>query len=160
MSIESQMFLQFVLAAFTAVIASFVTARFALRRFYSEKWREKKYEGYNSILESLHYIAHNFYEEEDAAENGRGIPDGRKDELSAKFREAEDDLAKRIDVGQFVISAAAVAVLATFQKELGSVRRANDFPEYIERGGKATTKALQQMRAIAKRDLERSYSHG
>ncbi len=157
MSIESQIFLQVVLTAVAAVGASFFTARFALRRFYSEKWWEKKYEGYSSILESLHYIARDFYEGEDAAESGRKIPDGRKDELSAKFREAEDDLAKRIDVGQFVISEAAVAVLATFQKELGSGRRANDFPEYIERGGKATNKALRQMRAIAKSDLARSY---
>ncbi len=157
MSIESQIILQFVLTAATAVGASFFTARFALRRFYSEKWWEKKYEGYSSILESLHYIARDFDEEWDAMTRGREIPDDRKDELSAKFREAKDELAKRMDIGQFVISDAAVAVLATFQKELGSGRRANDFPEYIERGGKATNKALRQMRAIAKRDLERSY---
>ncbi len=78
MSIESQMFLQFVLAAFTAVIASFVTARFALRRFYSEKWWEKKYEGYSSILESLHYIVRHFDEEMTATAGGREIPDDRK----------------------------------------------------------------------------------
>ncbi len=156
MSIESQMFLQFVLAAFTAVIASFVTARFALRRFYSEKWWEKKYEGYSSILESLHYIARDFDEEWDAWTRGREIPEDRKDELSAKFREAKDELAKRMDIGQFVISDAAVAVLVAFQKELGTANTTEGWFKYVDECLAATNKALQQMRDIAKRDLERS----
>ncbi len=156
MSIESQIFLQFVLTAVTAVGASFFTAKFALRRFYSEKWWEKKYEGYSSILESLHYIARDFHGEWDAATRGREIPDDRKDELSAKFRAAKDELAKRMDVGQFVISDAAVAVLATFQKELGTANTTEGWPPYIDECLVATDKALQQMRTIAKRDLERS----
>ncbi len=156
MSIEAQILLQFVLTAATAVGASFFTARFALRRFYSEKWWEKKYEGYSSILESLHYISRDFDEEWDAVTHGREIPDERKDELSAKFREAKDELAKRMDIGQFVISDAAVAVLATFQKELGTANTTESWPPYIDECLVATDKALQQMRAIAKRDLERS----
>ncbi len=154
MSIESQMFLQFVLAAFTAVIASFVTARFALRRFYSEKWWEKKYEGYSSILESLHYIARDFQEEWNAETRGREIPDDRKDELSAKFREAKDELAKRMDIGQFVISDEAVSVLTAFQKELGTATTTEGWDKYIDESLAATNKALQQMRDIAKRDLK------
>ena len=156
MSVESQIFLQFVLTAATAVGASFFTARFALRRFYSEKWWEKKYEGYSSILESLHYIARDFQEEWNAETRGREIPDDRKDELSAKFREAKDELAKRADVGQFVISDAAVAVLATFQKERRTANTTEGWQPYIDECLVAANKALQQMRAIAKRDLERS----
>ena len=156
MSIESQIFLQFVLTAVAAVGASFFTARFALRRFYSEKWWEKQYEGYSSILESLHYIARDFDEEWLAKSDGRQIPDDRKDELIAKHHEAKDELAKRISIGQFVISDAAVAVLVSFQNELETATYKQDWTELIEGGFRVTNKALQQMRDIAKRDLERS----
>lgn len=156
MSIESQMFWQFVLAAFTAVIASFVTARFALRRFYSEKWWEKKYEGYSSILESLHYIARHFDEEMTASAERKAIPDDRKQEILEKYHDAEDELVKRMDIGQFVISDAAVAVLTTFQNELATAGYTRDWVDYLDGGGVASRKALKQMRDIAKRDLEHS----
>ncbi len=156
MSIESQIIFQFVLTAATAVGASFFTARFALRRFYSEKWWEKKYEGYSSILESLHYIKRFFDEEIHASMNGRNIPDDRQVELREKHREAQDELAKRMAIGQFVISDAAVAVLASFQKELATATNTQDWLDLIEGGLAVTNKALQQMRDIAKRDLERS----
>ena len=156
MSIESQIFLQFVLTAFTAVGASFFTAWFALRRFYSEKWWEKKYEGYSSVLESLHYIVRHFDEEMTATAGGREIPDDRKQKLREKYRDADDELVKRMDIGQFVISDAAVAVLATFQNELGTAGNTTDWVDYLDGGGVASRKALKQMRDIAKRDLEHS----
>lgn len=156
MSIGSQIFLQFVLTALTAVGASYFTARFALRRFYSEKWWEKKYEGYSSILESLHYIVRHFEEEMTASAGGKEIPDDRKQELREKYRDAEDELVKRMDIGQFVISDAAVAVLTTFQNELATAGYTRDWVEYLDGSGVASRKALKQMRDIAKRDLEHS----
>ncbi len=91
-----------------------------------------------------------------ATAGGREIPDDRKQELREKYRGAEDELVKRMDVGQFVISDAAVAVLVSFQKELGTATYTQDWLELIEGGFRVTDKALQQMRDIAKRDLERS----
>ncbi len=148
--------LQILVAAITAIIASILTSWFALRRFYSEKWWDKKAEGYGAILESLHYIRRDFDEEMTALMRNREVPDDRKEELRVQYRAAKDELAKRIDIGQFVISEAAVAVLTTFQKELGPEKRADNWPEYIDGALAATNKALQQMRAIAKCDLERS----
>lgn len=88
--------------------------------------------------------------------SGRNIPDDRQEELREKHREAQDELAKRMGIGQFVISDAAVAVLASFQKELATATNTQDWLDLIEGGLAVTNKALQQMRDIAKRDLERS----
>ncbi len=146
--------LQILVAAITAIIASLLTSWFALRRFYSEKWWEKKYEGYGVILESLHYIGREFDEILDAAITGVEISDDRKEEHRKKHREAQDELAKRMDIGQFVISDKAVAVLAEFQKELASAGHTRDWGEYVDGSTAATSKALQKMRDIAKNDLK------
>ncbi len=61
-----------------------------------------------------------------------------------------------MDIGQFVISDAAVAVLATFQNGLGTAGNTTDWVDYLDGGGVASRKALKQMRGIAKRDLEHS----
>ena len=39
-----------------AVVSARVTVHFALKRFYSEKWWERKAEAYSSIIEALHHI--------------------------------------------------------------------------------------------------------
>ena len=146
--------LQILVAAITAIIASLLTSWFALRRFYSEKWWEKKYESYGAILESLHYIGRGFDEQMGAAITGVEITDDRKEEHRKKHREARDELAKRMDIGQFVVSDKAVDVLSEFQKELASAGHARDWGEYLNGSLAATNKALQQMRDIAKRDLK------
>ncbi len=87
---------------------------------------------------------------------GREIADDRKQELREKYRDAHDELVKRMDIGQFVISDAAVAVPTTFQGELATVGYKTDWIDYLAGGGEASTKALNQIRDIAKRDLEHS----
>ncbi len=154
MSIESQMFLQFVLAAFTAVIASFVTAKFALRRFYSEKWWEKKAEAYAAILEALHHMKRSFDEDYEAEEAGRQVPEARKKELQEKYHKADDELKKRTDIGQFVLSDEAVAELSSFQKAYDKASEAESWPQYIEESWLAINDALKRMRIIAKTELK------
>lgn len=145
---------QIIVVAITAIITSLITYWFALRRFYSEKWWEKKNESYDAILESLHYIARDFDEEMHAAITGVKISEDRKEEYRKKRREAQDELAKRMDIGQFVISDKAVAALAEFQKEFASAENTRDWGEFLDGSIAATSKALQQMRDAAKRDLK------
>ena len=80
--------------AITAVIASYVTVRLSLRRFYSEKWWEKKAEAYAAILEALHYMKRCFDEDYEAEVAGREVPEERKKELHEKYHSADDELKK------------------------------------------------------------------
>lgn len=154
MSIESQIFLQVVLTAVAAVGASFFTARFALRRFYSEKWWEKKAEAYAAILEALHYMKRSFDEDHEAEVAGREVPEARKEELQEKYHKADDELKKRIDIGQFVLSDEAVAELSSFQKAYDKASEAESWPQYLEESWLAINDALKRMRTIAKTDLK------
>ena len=47
---------QVVSAIVIAVISARVTVHFALKRFYSEKWWERKTEAYTAIIEALHHV--------------------------------------------------------------------------------------------------------
>jgi hypothetical protein len=45
-----------VLGLVMAVVSARVTLHYALKRFYFEKWWERKAEAYNSIFEALHHL--------------------------------------------------------------------------------------------------------
>lgn len=145
---------QITVGAITAVIASYITVRLSLRRFYSERWWEKKAEAYTAILEALHYMNRSFSEELDAAMEHREIPQGRSDELKQKYHEASDELDKRIDIGQFILSEEAAAELSDLIKNLAKARGSDDWTDYVIRSYEATNNTLKRMRAIAKSDLK------
>ena len=154
MSIESQIYLQFILTAVTAVGASFFTAKFALGRFYTQRWWEKKAEAYSAILEALHFIKRDFGEHLDAEEVHREVPEGRKVELRKKSREANDELKKLIDIGQFVLSDKAVAELSDFQKTYENWGDCPNWLEFLDGVWVATNDTLKRMHTIAKNDLK------
>lgn len=145
---------QITVGAVIAVIAAYVAVRLSLRRFYSEKWWEKKAEAYSAILEALHYMKRSFDEDWDAEVTGREVPEERKEELQKKYREAYDELKKRIDVEQYVLSDEAVAELSSFQKAYSRAKDTIHWSEYIEGSWGAINDTLEQMRTIAKTDLK------
>ena len=140
----------------TAAFASWITVRFALKRFISEKWWEKKAEAYDAILESLHYMKRTFGKDLDNFQKEREVAADRDKEGERKYREAYDELKKRIDIGQFVLSDNAVTVLSVFQKDYR--KAGDDHPHdlftYLDDSLGALDRALKQMRVIAKADLK------
>ena len=145
---------QIVVAAITAIIASYFTSRLALRRFYSEKSWEKKAEAYAAIFESLHYMKRAYAEDIDAAMKERDVPEDRQKESEKKYREARDEIAKRIDIGNFILSDEAVAELFDFQRALARASDTNSWTVYIGDSYDAINSTLKRMRGIAKDDLK------
>ncbi len=76
------------------------------------------------------------------------------DELKQKYHEASDELDKRIDIGQFILSEEAAAELSDLIKNLAKARDSDDWTDYIIRSYEATNNTLKRMRAIAKSDLK------
>ena len=95
-----------------------------------------------------------FDEDLEAAMAGREVPEDRQAELLKKYREAHDELKKRIDIGQFVLSDKAAAELSAFQQQLHNARDTRDWVEYIEGSLGTINDTLKRMRAIAKTDLK------
>ena len=90
-------FLTLVVRITTGIAAAWFTAKFALSRFYHEKWWEKKHAAYNQLIDILFEIkamydyASDYYEA--VAERGRRLqplPDGKVDWV--RFRELNAQL--------------------------------------------------------------------
>ena len=143
-----------VIAIVASIITAIITARLALRRFYSEKWWEKKAEAYSAIIESLHHMKRYYDEELHAAMAGREVPEDREKVLVEESRKAHDELKKRIDIGQFVLSEEAVVELAAFEKALKNATNTQIWSEYIIASRDAIDDTLQRMRSIARADLK------
>ena len=73
---------QFLLSVFTAVVTSITTVWLSLRRFYSEKWWERKVAAYTAIIKSLHHMKRDIEENMSAEERGRELSEERKAELA------------------------------------------------------------------------------
>src|SRR6266536_1374619 len=77
-----------------AVVTAIITVRLALRRFYSERWWERKAQAYSDILEAL-YISQAYADAFVARAVGGGYrdPDERYKELEGKSGAAHERLA-------------------------------------------------------------------
>lgn len=147
---------QILVAVITAVIASYFTSRLALKRFYSEKWWEKKAEVYAAIFEALHYMKRAYAEDIEAAMKENDVTEERQKESKKKYREARDEIAKRIDIGNFILSDEAAAELSNFQRALAKASDTNSWTVYIGDSYEEISNTLKRMRAIAKDDLKGS----
>ncbi len=140
-----------------AVVTSIVTVRLALRRFYSEKWWERKANAYAAIMESMHHVRE--HADTHLAFETRAqlpMPTEGEEKLKRELEEAIADLRKHRDVGSFLISDEAVAVLnALFQEfdKSAEIGRERTFFEYLDYRVGALDRSLEEMRCVARKDL-------
>ena len=120
-----------------AVISARITVHFALKRFYSEKWWERKMEAYTSIIEALHHVRNHADTNLEFSMRGRDLPGEGDKMLTEKLQAAMEELRKRIDVGSFVIAEDAVFALGTLMKGLDRSTNTNDWIEHLDQIGRA-----------------------
>lgn len=137
-----------VVAYFIAV----VTVNLSLRRFYKERWWEKKADAYSRIIDALH--KHKNYAENKL--NGEFIdnPDTSIETmLRQQWAEGKRELDHAVDLGTFIISEEAELVLNKFQKRKLPDFREESFTGIIETDLKYIQTCLTDIKAAAKRDL-------
>jgi hypothetical protein len=152
-----QLFTQLISAIILAVVTAVVTVRLALRRFYSEKWWERKAGAYAAIMQSMHHVREHA-DTHLAFETKAQIPMQPEDQekLKRELQEAMADLRKHRDIGSFVISDEATALLNALFKELEASARIGherSYFEYLDYRVGALDSALAEMRRIARKDL-------
>ncbi len=153
----------FIISVVGAVVSARVTLHYALKRFYFEKWWERKAEVYSSIFEALHHLK-NYADHELASEKVvepslRPKVEKVLEELKEKMTDGTAEIRKRADIGAFVISEEAVSALRTLQKELDESAidesgNARDWHEHLGLWLSAVKKCLESMRPIAEKDLK------
>ena len=134
-------------------MTAWLTARWSLKRFRSEKWWERKADAYARIVSALFHMQRYADDWIESFEESRDTPPTRKKELEENFRRARADVEEATTLGAFVISSAAAASLGTLRGELQRARRQDDLYELACIESTALGKCLDEIRKIAKHDL-------
>ena len=139
----------------TAVIAAFFSARWAVQRVFREKWWERKEKAYSEIIDSLHdMIRYSALMADIELHIGDEKPEHpKKKEFGERYSAAYWRILKMTDIGAFVISEKAEAVLKGLQKRPRLKWEENPPWEIYEEDEKHYREALVAIRAIARKEL-------
>jgi len=137
----------------TAVCAAFVTARWAVRRAFEERWWARKEQVYTEIIEALHDLLRYAVFSLGEHHAGRSFDGPSKVEISERHSEALWKVQKMTDIGAFVISDDAAAVLMKLRERQRLSLEDDDPITVWEMEGKHYREALDDMRTCARRDL-------
>lgn len=136
-----------------AIIVAVLTVHLALRRFYTEKWWERKSAAYTAIIEALHHVRNHADTNLTFSMTGRELPETGEKELTEKLQGAMAELRKQLDIGNFVLSEEAVATMNKLMTELDASTNTNHWQEHLELKLTAVDRCLSNMRHIARKDL-------
>lgn len=137
----------------TTIGAAFLTARWATKRAFEQRWWERKEQAYSEIVEALHdmiryadlcaedYLTHR---EEDHP---------KKKEFGENYTKAYWNIQRATDIGAFLISDEAAGILEALRKRPKLKWEENPPWEIYEEDSKHYRDALAAIRKCAKTDL-------
>ena len=146
--------IKFLPGIIAAIIASYLAARWSLRKIYSEKWWDRKERAYSDIIASLYDIMQYREYQRDHDEWGRKISEDREKEFKEKYNEAYWKLKKVTDIGGFVISKDAADVLKNLRDRPKLDWNENPPCEIYDHDYEYHKQALDKVIAIANEDLK------
>jgi hypothetical protein len=137
----------------TTIIAAFLSAKWGAHGAFRERWWERKERAYAEIIEALHdLIRYSDLRADESLAGSEGEHPKRK-EFGQRYSDAFWKIQKATDIGAFVISDKAAAILAELRKK-PQLNWNEDPPwEVIEVECRNYRDALAQLRECARRDL-------
>lgn len=137
---------------FVAIVTALVTVHLSLRKFYAERWWERKAEAYSRIVEALHKYKRYLDKKLDIELNPRD-DDKREKGLEGLWAESNAELERAADLGAFIISEETENIIKNFlNRKIGDPNYDPLF-EIIEEDLAKLNKCLSAVKAAAKRDL-------
>jgi hypothetical protein len=149
----SQFFYGLLTAGITAPLAAWLTAQFALRRFYAEKVWERKIAAYTEIMEALHEMRQWFDTHWDAETEGRELSEQTQSRLTENYTQAEQKLQRRVDSEKWIISNECINVLESMQRKLHAADDKTDWFGHLDAGTAAIRSAMRELIPVIRRDL-------
>jgi hypothetical protein len=142
-------------SAIIIVVASWITVRLALRRFYTEKWWERKAQAYSEIIGSLARMRICFDRWWEELSEHKKISDEQRKKLNKEYRVTRGVLENASAVGSFIISEEAAKVLGSFLKELQKEDIQGNWLNDLDGHHGEVIKCIARLREIAKRELSK-----
>ena len=135
----------------TAVAAAYLSAKWAVRQFLQQRWWEKKEAAYSEIIEALYDLLRY---SAICADIDPSIEHPKKKEFEDRYSEAYWKIQKMTDIGAFVISTEAAAILKKLRDKPELAWEDNPPWEIYEADCGYYRTALEEIRVCAKKDLK------
>lgn len=149
-------YIQLLITLFPSLLVGIVTAqltvRLSLRKFYAERWWERKAEAYSRIVEALHNHKR-YLEKKLEIELAPRDDDKREKGLEGLWSEANAELVRAADLGAFIISEEVEKILRDFLNRTIGDPNFDPLFELIETDLKKLNSCLSEVKTAAKRDL-------
>jgi len=141
------------LALIAAIVGSYFSARFAIRKAFQERWWARKEAAYTEIIDALYDMIR--YSDLCAEEylTGRDSEHPKKKEFSDGYSAAHWRILRATDIGAFVISADTAKSLQRLRERPKLKWEDNPPWELYEEDSKNYRATLVEVRDCAKRDL-------
>ena len=137
----------------TTVCAAFLSARWAVRRAFEQRWWERKEQAYTEIIDALHDLLRYASFEADQYMSGNRSDHPKEKEFAARYSEAYWKVQRMTDIGPFVISKRAAEVLQKL-RDRPRLSFEDDSPlEVREQETAHYREALDAIRKCARDDL-------
>lgn len=137
-----------------AVVTAILTVKLSVRKFYTERWWERKADAYSRIIEALHRHK-NYVEQKLEIEMSYPKKDRTKEEkedLEKQWTDANAELERAADLGAFVISEETEEIIKKFLKR--PIDAYDVLLEAMEVDLSYIKNCLLEVKAAAKKDLK------
>ncbi len=150
---------EFILASLpgivTAILAAFISSRWAFRQLLADKWWDRKEKAYSDIIDALYDLVQYTEIRKDDYGDGAGYSEQRLSELGDRYSAAIWKVKRATAIGAFLISDESAAILDELHTR--SSLDWNDNPpwEVYEHDYRGYQDALKRFRHAARDDLRR-----
>jgi hypothetical protein len=138
----------------TGIVTALVSVRLALRRFRSERLWDRKMQAYSSLFDALYHVKAYTERVVDQLEVHREIDSEHMKDVSDRSVAGYREIRKAVVVGTFILGPEAVTRLEKLERTLDDPHHNDDLYEEVSADLKAVTSAIDDLRPIAKRDLQ------
>lgn len=149
-----QLLITFGSSLIIAIVTSMLTVRLSLRRFYSERWWDRKAEAYSKIIEAFHDLMDYYNALTEDYMTQDGIAEKRFEELKARYERALADVRRATGIGAYIISDEASDALTRYSKRPRLEWKDYAPFELYDSEASHCRNTLDELRQLAKKDLK------
>lgn len=146
-------FIYLISALIVSIITAYLTVKFSIKQFYSQKWWEKKAEAYSNIIEKLSYLQYYFGEWLEEIEGTKKMREKDEERLSEGYRQAKESIIQASAIGAYIISDNTAVALVTLLRDLNKGDPSGNWMDDISRCYHTIEECIAKIRKYARVDL-------
>ena len=137
-----------------SILTARITVQLSLRKFYAERWWDRKIKAYTDIFEALYKLKHYADLKYDDSIGHRTLSDEESQKLDEQWRCATYDVDKAIEIGSFTISLKSIDSLTEFRKRPRASLDYSPVFELAAEESKLLTEYIDILKRLAAKDLK------